>query len=251
MFKKDSVPWQGIKFGTQVIMFRIKYRRQSKLELVSVHIPKCAGTSFRFMLKEIYGDNAVARLDIMLKKKVVRFNEEIYFSTQLPKNIRVIHGHFSPQVLNDKFEIPIDVPYITWLRNPVDRVISNYYYLEHRLKDILKEEERGLNILSKMQRSLWEYAKNDRNRNRISKFLMGRNINKFRFVGVQEYFEEDVKYLSKQFEWNSFELLHYNSTPTERPDISSKLRLKIEDLNKVDMELYQQALNLRVKRMGA
>ena len=35
------------------------------------------------------------------------------------------------------------------------------------------EEKKGLNILSKMRRSLLEYAQDERNCNRMSKFLKG------------------------------------------------------------------------------
>jgi hypothetical protein len=229
-------------------MFGRKKPGTSQLELISLHIPKCGGTSFRFMLKEIYGDRKVARLDIMLSKNVTQLNEKPYHSAELPQDLRVIHGHFSPEVLRAHFPIPDHIPYITWLRNPVDRVISNYYYLEHRLKDLLREEERGLNILSKMQRNLLEYAKSGKNRNRMSKFLQGLDLADFRFVGILEHFDRDAEELVQIMGWSKYNVLHYNATPNKETLVKDKIRSKIAEWNHLDMLLYEKALKLAENR---
>jgi hypothetical protein len=72
-----------------------------RLELISIHIPKTAGTSFRNTLKTVYGEDHVARLDIELYDKHIRLNELDYFESSLPNHLKVIHGHFSYESVKD------------------------------------------------------------------------------------------------------------------------------------------------------
>jgi len=221
---------------------------RNRIELISVHIPKSAGTSFRNTLKEVYGEEAVIRLDIDLRYEQLRINQQVFEGHQLDKNIKVVHGHFSPALLYKRFKIEEDVQMITWLRDPVERVISNYFYLEKRLKEELEEERKGLNILSKMQRSLMEYAQAEINRNRISKFLNGAKIEDFTFVGIQEHYSEDLNTLAKVLDWNAFRELHHNQTGQTKRQVSEEDRAEIARLNELDMALYEKALALRAQR---
>ncbi len=227
-----------------MIFFKKKY----KLELLSLHIPKTAGTSFRNILKEVYGENAVVRFDIN-NKGVVRLNQEFYTNKKLPQ-AKVIHGHFAYKDINTQFDLPEDIQKITWLRNPVERVISNYFYLESRLKTLLNEEQNNLNILSKMQRSLIEYARDDVNRNRQSKFLSGITLEEFDFVGIQEDFENDLIEISKTLKWEKLpNNLHQNKTTVKKNHLDIEIIKEIEWLNQNDMELYKNALHLRGKSL--
>lgn len=214
------------------------------MELISIHIPKTAGTSFRNILKSVYGDEQVVRFDISMRG-VVRLNEKQYSETTLP-SAKVIHGHFSYEALTNNFAVPDGCPVITWLRDPVQRVISNYYYLESRLITILDEEKRGLHILEKMQRSLVEFARAEINRNRQSKHLKGISIEKLAFVGIQENFDADVHELAAVLKWNKIpEVLFHNKTESYPVEISPEVLEEIYQLNLSDVELYEQALLFR------
>ncbi|HNS13110.1 MAG TPA: sulfotransferase family 2 domain-containing protein [Bacteroidia bacterium] len=218
-------------------------------ELISLHIPKTAGTSFRNILKSVYGEEQVVRLDINGKEDV-RLNQILYRETQLPK-AKVIHGHFTMELIENKFKLPPDVKVITWLRDPVKRVVSNYFYLESRLKEILDEENNNLNILSKMQRTLIEYARSENSRNRQTKFVKGRSLEDFDFVGIQEHFESDIGRLSKVLGWKELpNILYHNKTPELKADISNEILDEIYELNKEDTELYNKAIELRNKLMN-
>lgn len=223
---------------------------RNNIELVSIHIPKCAGTSFRNILKTVYGEEGVVRLDIDLQKHVLKVNEQVFEQKKLSRKTRVVHGHFAYPLLKERFELKEHVPVITWLRNPVDRVVSNFFYLEKRLKEELDEEGKGLNILRKMQRSLMEYAADEFNQNRITKFLQGTTLADIDFVGIQEYYKEDLEAMAKQFNWPSYEYLHVNKTGGGYHDrVSEEQREQIAKWNRADMELYHAALEIRKKRL--
>jgi hypothetical protein len=222
--------------------------RKRRLKLISVHIPKTAGTSFRKSLKAAYGEEEVVRLDISLQTGQVRLNEEKQEERILPTGTRVLHGHFRPADIWEHYPETKDLPFITWLRNPVERVISNYYYLEKRLKEELDEEGKNLNILSKMQRSLLEYARDDINRNRQHKFLEGMPLEDFEFVGILEHYAEDLAELGRRLGWKEVEATTVNVTSGKKPIVSEETREEIARLNGDDMALYQHALHLRTRR---
>ncbi len=213
----------------------------SKVELVSIHIPKTAGTSFIHSLKAQYGYQKVARLDSNDNR--TRINKTLINKAYLYKNPAVIHGHFSIDKLHSLFNIPAKTPIITWLRDPVERVISNYYYLCKRLEEELMEDKKGLNILSKMRRSLLEYASDERNCNRMSKFLKGMEIEDFFFIGIVENYNQDIQELGQKLNWTNFEIVQHNKTGNNnKPSIDKKTKDIIRSLNQKDQELYDQVI---------
>ncbi|MEQ8702340.1 MAG: sulfotransferase family 2 domain-containing protein [Phaeodactylibacter sp.] len=220
----------------------------NQLELLSFHIPKSAGTSFRNMLRDVYGEAAVLRFDTPLRGGgKFRVEQQPYTGRTLPNRARVLHGHFSWAHVNNILELPPDIPKITWLRDPVERVVSNYFYLSKRLREILDEEGQGVNILSKMERSLTEYAQAPINQNRMSKFLEGLDLTDFLFVGILEHMEEDLQHLSKRMGWVIEEAYQHNTTGKRKREISAEERAVIEACNAGDLALYQRALELRGK----
>lgn len=219
----------------------------NNIDIVSIHIPKTAGTSFRNILKSHFGDNAVVRLDIKPGKKLVLLENQLLESEKLSEEIKIIHGHMYFKDIANIFELHKKVKYITWLRDPVERVISNYFYLKSRLEEELDEESKGLNILSKMQRTLIEYARDNVNRNRMSKFLKGAEISKFDFVGIMEHYNQDLDYFAELIGIKEIHNFHHNPTSMKK-DVPEDIRKEIEELNHDDIELYQNGIELRLKR---
>lgn len=217
----------------------------TNIKLVSLHIPKTAGTSFRNILKEVYGEEHVARLDI---RDDIELNDEIFTGSRLSSDIKVIHGHFSFHKLKDHFRIKEKTPVITWLREPSERVISNFFYLEEVLKRELNEEEKGLHILEKMQKTLLEYAATEINRNRIAKFLEGISPEDFFFVGLTSNYEEDLNQLSSLLGWKDFPTYMHNATEN-KPIVDKETIDRIKELNREDYEIYNKVLLLREERM--
>ena len=231
-----------------MIQFRKEHKKISNnIELVSIHIPKTAGTSFRNVLKSAYGRKRVVRFDIRRKK--IEMEKKRFKGSKLPSNVRVIHGHFRYKDLIELVEIDASIPVITWMRNPVDRVISNYFYLSGVLASELNEEKKGLNILAKMQRSLIEYARNEISRNRMYKFLDGMPPEKFHFIGIQEHYKEDLTDMMKHLGIKKYHDFHVNVTDKKR-EVSEEALKEIKALNSLDVALYEEALRLRNLRKG-
>lgn len=212
---------------------RKRTKANGPLELVSIHIPKTAGTSFQHALEFQYGANRVARIDFPEHAAAIR----------PPEGVTVIHGHITMEearILDDSQSIPR----ITWLRHPVDRVISNYNYLSGRLDDLLDEPRHGVDILSKMKRTLLEYAAADRNRNRIAHFMAGHQPEDFSFIGLVEQYAIDLGALRQHFGWKAASPVHHNSS-SKSAAVDPVIRATIEELNAEDMRWYAEVLRFK------
>jgi len=220
-------------------------RVANSVELISIHIPKTAGTSFRNTLKEVYGDRNVIRLDI---RRTIQVEQQDFNNSKLNERIKVVHGHFRPRDYFERFEPNQGQKLITWLRDPVQRVISNYNYLAGRLAELLDEERKGVDILSKMQRSLLEYAAAPDNRNRMTWYLKGASLEDFAFVGIVEYMEDDLTYLGQLLNWSCLPTFHHNESNKKNSATDSTTPLQIRELNADDVALYEAALKLRERR---
>ncbi len=213
------------------------------VKLISLHIPKTAGTSFFHSLKKEYGATKVARVDFN-RNQVSKINMMPFSKAYVHRNPKVIHGHFRIDQLNELISIKQNVPIITWLRDPVERVISNYYYLSKRLDEELDEKGKGLNILNKMRRSLLEYASAEGSRNRMSKFLSGLKKEDFLFVGNVENYNSDIQKLAELLNWKNLQIVEHNRTGGgNKRNVSDEDRKKIAELNQLDIKLYNELLS--------
>lgn len=214
---------------------------KNNIELVSLHIPKTAGTSFRYILKAQFKKKDVARLDIY-PSGAIMLNEKEFDSEKLKDKIKVIQGHYTYRNINDKLLLDSNVKFITWLRDPVERVISNYYFLNKIIANRLKELPNE-NLMNRIGKTLSEFVQFEENRNVMSKFLEGADLNSFKFVGFQRNFEEELQRLSKVMNWNSIKNLQLNTTDSKPRQIDQHLIELIEFNNQEDISLYKEALN--------
>jgi len=219
-----------------------------KPELISLHIYKAAGTSFFNTLKVAYGEQMVGRLDIKPEIDLILLNFEIFTEKQIMTNYKVIHGHFSPNFLYNRFPEYQDIPIITWVRSPVERVISNYYYLSERLAFFLQEHEQIRSIRDKMQKTLDEFIDAEINQNLTYNYLGGLELEAYDFIGIVEDYDADLAYLSKLLNWQNSQKFTVNVTEKIPRQIDPQLRKKIELANEKDMAIYEKALSLKGKR---
>jgi hypothetical protein len=216
------------------------------LELISIHIAKTGGRSFYEILRNEYGDELDQR-----NSRVDFFPDKDYSNAlinRIPEYIRVIHGHLHyihVKDIHEKYKPKI----VTWLREPVDRVISNYYFMIQRVNEDGEKHPQ----YSKRGHSLIEYA-HDSVPNKMSKCLRGINAEDLFFIGFQETFDEDVKRLAGKLGWKKeIPDVHLNAgsgfdsyehAPTKREDITQEMRNEIATLNKKDIALYREVKRL-------
>jgi hypothetical protein len=212
--------------------------------IISVHIRKCAGTSFRKALSEYfsnkllldYGDEIGSSWPSSESKRLTSSNILQKNCDNVSKQYDIIHGHFH----RAKYDcITVKKHYVTFMRHPVYRLLSNYHYLkrnhDRRNPDAL--------IVNKLGFSLEEFAQHPDNRNLQSQYLQSENLSEFDFVGITEEYENSIKKMNDMLNLT----LSYQSSENVNPfsieqyGISSKTFSLIENCNSLDMELYEIA----------
>ena len=217
------------------------------IELISIHIPKTAGSSFFQLLKKVYGKESVMKINAL--EPAPDMNVHYARDTGTAK---VIHGHIRISQLEDIIR-ESDPRIITWLRNPVDRVISNYYFSMQRIREGKAVERKSKTI----DYSLLEYAALDENRDKASWFLEGIRLEELFFVGLYEEFMSDITKLANMSGWSaaykvphrksSSSFIENNDCATQFRDINTEMKKEIAALNSIDVALYEEAIRLRNK----
>jgi Sulfotransferase family len=219
-----------------------------QIELISIHIPKTAGSTFgHIFLKKIY-DSSQIFYDyefVSLEKTTRKLSDEI----------KVIHGHFPAQKYYDHFLVS-DYRYVVWLRHPFSMLISWYFFWLSPPNGQVYDDRHKEFLDRKM--SFREFLNMPYTRNGFSDFyLSGVNLKDLYFCGVQEFFLEDLKYFMRiagcsqiQFSVESNKNQHPEYERLKREILEDKEIVKrLTENNDKDLELYQLALQLRHERV--
>lgn len=157
----------------------------SPVILISVHIPKCAGTSFRTALRSCYRERLWENYGRIFSREQARRGI-------VPAGTRCIHGHFLADAFDDLFP---ERELITWLRHPVERVVSTYHHFL-RTPDFRDDCCRAL---YEHKLTLREFADLDWMCNTASRYAADKVCSDFAFIGLVEQFEESLQRFYEQF----------------------------------------------------
>ena len=159
--------------------------------------------------------------------------------------------------------IPRPTTYITFLRRPVERVLSFYHYArsmpDHYLYPLLTTEHLELKTLLAREVTLelrneqtrllagdeWEDPQRVVTRAALEQAQANLQTH-FRVVGLLEEFDASLLLLRRAFGWHLPFYVKENVTK-EKPDYTSldaETRRLVEDANSLDLELYEYARNL-------
>lgn len=202
-------------------------------KIISVHIPKTGGSTFKHLLL-----NQLKDVTILAGKPLFsrHLNEKPCIFDINIINHKIIHGHFSVEQLSG---ISNSDKIITWLRNPVDRVISHYYYWKNRPNINMHpiEEKIKFNNLS-----LLEFSQIPSMQNVQSYFCQDKN--RIFFFGITEFYKESIELLEKDLSI----VINYDidkiKNVGKKEFVSEEVREAICKSNLKDIELYSEALQI-------
>jgi hypothetical protein len=204
--------------------------------IVFLHVPKTAGTSFRFILENSFG---IHHCHATHTGKEMFEQRDLDFARKFFPGLRSIAGHNLVDPLKLSFPDPF---YITFLREPVARVLSHYQDTVVRGGSTLSFEaalqERGVleNLAVKLMAG-------SRDLDKAKRFLERCNL-----VGFTEAFEMSLHVLERlcPVKLN----LYYLKRRIARDDATKKavqsdprLIEMAREYNQLDLELYSFARN--------
>lgn len=199
------------------------------------HVLKCAGTTFKksvinFYFKGRYCHDTTFKIAVNKSIEREKIRHPIIFEPQeYPKNYRqydIIFGHFLWSKYNH-----LKRPKVTFIRDPVERIISNYFYFKTNYVD--QFGMKGINILEFANMPLWK--------NHMV-YVLG-DINKYEFIGLVECFDVSVQKFCKHFGLAETSQIYKKLRVTNNKfRIDRKTKDKIKDLNIIDMKLYDKVV---------
>jgi hypothetical protein len=223
--------------------------------IIFVHLPKCGGTTLNRLIEWEYPPTRVFSVDPSFFRWSYR--KLLGWPAKRLGRMMVFQGHMPFGVHR---LLPQSATYLTVLRDPIDRGISEYYYA---LSRVVHPEHRKMKQLS-----FEEYIKATPYANVQTKLIAGQdpgydflggdctaatlaqakeNLAKhFSLVGLTERFEETLALAKIIFGWQVRNYASFNVTKgrPRKDDVPAEIRAAIGEQYRYDVELYDYAKGL-------
>lgn len=226
------------------------------MTIISLHLPKTAGTSFAASLQQHFSDRFRGDYadEAISKPAAVRGSEALRAAMEIGKtglhDIDCVHGHFLPlkYLLLDAQR---ELTFITWMREPVSRLISHYHYWQSSYDPATAAPHHRKVIEQRW--TLEQFCLSEQFRNIYTQYLWGFPLEKFAFIGISEHYSEDLRAFATQFLGTELDPRRENTTivnpSRQRP--GADLLERIRRFHAADVQLYQRALQCRQERLRA
>ncbi|MDA0989486.1 MAG: sulfotransferase family 2 domain-containing protein [Verrucomicrobia bacterium] len=236
--------------------------------LIFLHIPKTAGSTIAGVVRANVPVDQIFEVESPLLASFDRFNK---LAPAQKRALRVVMGH-GVYGLHEQLEQPCR--YMTMLRDPVDRVVSNYYFIlaspNHRLHaDVAGRNlslrdyvESGVNVqidngqvraLSGMGVGLGDPIAYGACTESLLARAMATVDRDMAFVGLTEKFDESLLLMGRQLGWQKLTYARRKVT-RDRPsvrDIPADVRQVIEARTALDQKLYEHVQEKLMSQLRA
>ncbi|MGB0371060.1 MAG: hypothetical protein ACPGN3_06880 [Opitutales bacterium] len=205
----------------------MKHAQEDEM-ILSLHFPRCAGTSFRLYLESVFGD--------ALFLNYGAFNSPTSSEDVIPPGTRCIHGHFRGHVFDAVYP---NARKITWIRHPVERTLSNYFFFKngpevvHPFAKPVRSGEMGIEEFCMQSRMLAEFEY----------YFRDRVLKDFCWVGIVEEPEASMASLQQALGLPLGNLKGVNDARRDRELISSELLEKLERVYAQEIDIYERQKN--------
>ncbi|MEM9923962.1 MAG: sulfotransferase family 2 domain-containing protein [Cyanobacteria bacterium P01_D01_bin.50] len=227
--------------------------------VIFLHIPKAAGSTLLNIVRRQYNSDSIFSVDG--KNPLESIKQFKLLQKNKTEATQAVMGHMYFGV----HEFLPNSTYITMLRDPIERIISFYYYV------LRNPDHNHYNLITSKNLSLKDYVKSgigkqlDNGQTRLlsgidaldvefgscSETMLSRaklNIQKyFSVVGITEKFDESLLLMKSKLNWKKSILYRKANVTKNRPkklDIPEVDLKEIEKQNEFDIELYRYAEEL-------
>lgn len=241
-----------------------------KEDILFLHVPKTAGTTLRNIFYSNYSYlEEDEKYTVRTRKETNQFASLEQFRLE---RVKLVVGHFAYGLHDYLYR---NFKYVSFIREPVERVLSSYYFSKWNVNDDFYKYINDNNIgpvefllsrkypwLENGQVKLFSGVKDVSIECDDQIYNMAiANIEKdFLFIGTIENFNESLFILSKYLDWplQKYETLNVTPQQVKNADISSMEKEKIRKLNYYDYKLYAyvqekllKAVSEKILRKGA
>ena len=222
--------------------------------IISIHVPKTAGTSFRLRLEAAYGARMLAdygdwvgyNTPEAIERRATRMAEMRARRDELIRDYDVIHGHF----IADKYAgLFPNGRFAGFFRAPYQQAVSNYrFLLRHK-----GAGHPGVDEFHRVKPSLIEFIAAVPN---VQATYLGQvALDDFAMVGLTEQYERSVALFGAVFAREmppetERSTVNPERTEGETYDISPEVRQAVDRHRPADVELYRRAVE-RFERLAA
>lgn len=155
------------------------------MPLISIHIPKTGGTTFLELLTRYYGHKLLLDYGLSSESSVPKMQAGEY---------DCVHGHF----ISDKYASVKKAEYVLWLRNPIQRLFSQY--------DFWKQNKYPHSLAWRRfhfeEWSFADFALSPISRNEQSRYVGKLDINTAKVVGITEFYSESMELFNRELGLN-------------------------------------------------
>lgn len=222
--------------------------------IIFPHIPKTSGTSIRLQLEKDSGirvlydyftdyplssNPSVVNARLLDRKRISNEAESIL------SNYDFIMGHF----MADKYLSCEEIggcDLICFVRDPVERVISHYYFWKKGIEIGLRKEEefKTIKLLDDIRNgmTLIQFARTKEMINFYKIFFADRDISDFSFIGQTERFDDSINIINSRFGTNFISARELITRKEIYRDEIKSCYDEIIGLNKDNYKYYEKAL---------
>lgn len=228
-----------------------------KYPIIFTHVPRSAGTTLVHIMKQRFSEDE--QFFFYVREKAGNIREAMSEFEELPQEkrqkLKLLQGHTS-------FGIHRNFPshtYVTLLRDPVERIISYYYYIlrlpDHYLHKVVLNSKMKLadfvtsglsaeldNIQTR-QLSGIHPGDNGKCNRQMLETAKANLLSHYAVFGITERFDETLILMKNQFGWK-FPFYTPMNTISDKPvknQLSAETLQLIREVNAFDMELYEFA----------
>lgn len=226
--------------------------------ILSLHIPKAAGNSFRHLLQTQFGDRLMPdygdwagfNVPSAIEHRNIRTLHMRGRRDELLQRYDVIHGHF----IADKYLglFPRE-DFVAFFRDPYQQALSHYYFLLRNPQREHPEEK----MFHDARMTLHDYLSWDAFHDQQLQYLGSLSIDDFAMVGLSEEFYRGVDLFNSLFgcDLRGDSFLNVNPDHCGGPyRIDQDVRKAVDKYRAGDVDLYRRAKEIfarQTERVGA
>ncbi|MFT5260296.1 MAG: hypothetical protein ACI810_002047 [Gammaproteobacteria bacterium] len=227
--------------------------------LIFLHLPKAGGSTLRTILNREYG---VKASHIISERMHQDFKDLEQLDEQHKQKIKLLIGHMGFGV---HAYLPGPCKYISMLRDPIERVVSEYRYIQVNQKHVHHEKVKNLSLMEFLSSGLTTQVSNGQTRllsgmhdNNPVGIQCARPVTQLDFdeavknieawfpvLGLVDKYEETLLLWKKAFGWRWPWYAPENVNPSNKGRTLSEGELAaVTTINEYDIKLYQIAQTL-------